>query len=423
MTPHPITPRKRGNSHGLLLTLAYVSFVSLGLPDGLLGVAWPSIRADFHLDLDALGALLLTVTAGYAVSSLAAPALAARHGVGGLLGFSTALTAVSLIGYALSPAWAVMVLIGLLAGAGGGAIDATLNAHAAAHYSYRRINLLHAFFGVGTTVGPLIMTSVIVRQWSWQWGYVVVAAAQLVLVVCFAMTRRLWPSVTRSSEAGPVSASLLDTLKLPTTKLSVITFFMYVGLESSTGVWMFSLLHEGMGFGMGFAGLAVSVYWGGLLLGRFAYALLRLPLAPDTVLTICMAFAAAATAIVALHPLEPITFAAVAVVGMAAGPIFPLLIATTPGRVGADHSANSVGMQVSLSAVGAAVFPAGAGLVAGVWGLAALPVGLAGLWLALLCVHTRLRQVCARATGPTADQMRGQVVARDDAHTTSHSAG
>jgi fucose permease len=395
----------------LLLALAYASFVSLGLPDGLLGVAWPSIRADFDLELNALGALFLTMTTGYAASSMAAGPLAARLGVGGLLALSTALTAVSLIGYALSPGWTSMVLLGLLAGAGGGAIDAALNAHAAVQYSARTVNLLHAFYGVGTTAGPLIMTAVLVAHLSWHHGYLIVAVAQLVLAVCFAATRRLWPAVPRAARHDSARASLLSTLRLPSTQLSMLVFFVYVGLESATGAWTYSLLYEGRGIGMGAAGFAVSLYWGGLFAGRIAYAVLPLRISPGAMIPCCMVIASLAMFALALNLGTLTSFVAVAVVGFASGPIFPLLIATTATRMGAAHTPNAVGMQVSVSALGVALFPAGAGIAANLWGLEALPVGLVAFWMALLGAYVCLAFLTRTASDTAASAADGNSAA------------
>src|ERR1041385_7835888 len=158
----------------LLIALAWLSFISLGLPDGLNGVAWPSIRADFHLPLDALGALLMMFTVDYLASSFSSGPLLARISVGTLLALSCLATAVSLIGYALAPAWWVMVALGMLAGLGAGAIDAGLNTFAATQFSARMVNWLHACYGVGAAGGPAIMTSVLAANHPWQQGYAVV---------------------------------------------------------------------------------------------------------------------------------------------------------------------------------------------------------------------------------------------------------
>ena len=176
---------------GVLLALSYVGFVSLGLPDGLLGVAWPSIREQFRLELDALGPLLVATTAGYVFASFSSGRVLARMNLGALLGASCAAMAISLIGYAIAPAWFVMVGFGLFAGLGAGAIDAALNTYVATHHSPRTLNWLHACYGIGAASGPALMTGVLMAGDPWQRGYWMVALGQIALALCFFATRAL----------------------------------------------------------------------------------------------------------------------------------------------------------------------------------------------------------------------------------------
>jgi MFS family permease len=175
-----------------LAALAFLAFISLGLPDGLLGVSWPSIRAGFGLPLDALGLLLAFTTAGYLTSSFSAGRILRALPIGTVLALSTAAAATALLGFALTPAWPLMVVLGFLAGLGGGAVDAGLNAYGAANFSARVLNWLHAFFGLGTTLGPLIVTAVLSSGFSWRWSYVVVGSAQVLLALTFYLTRGRW---------------------------------------------------------------------------------------------------------------------------------------------------------------------------------------------------------------------------------------
>jgi fucose permease len=196
---------RRRRSSLLLVGLAYLGFVSIGLPDGLLGVAWPSIRAYFDLPLDALGALLIMFTMGYLLSSFNSGRLLTHINVGSLLALSCLATAVSLLGYALAPQWWMMVVLGMLAGLGAGAIDAGLNTYAATHFSARSVNWLHACYGVGATIGPLLMTSVLMADRPWQWGYGMVGVWQLLLAGGFGLTYQWWP-ITSASAKTPAAA-------------------------------------------------------------------------------------------------------------------------------------------------------------------------------------------------------------------------
>src|SRR5262245_59433371 len=216
-----------------LIVLAYVGFVSLGLPDGLLGVAWPSMRASFHVPLDALGTLLVTFTTGYLLSSCSSGYLLARLSVGALLALSCLATATSLLGYALTPWWWLMVVLGALSGLGAGAIDAGVNTYVATHYSARMINWLHACYGLGPASGPVLMTSVLAAHRPWQWGYAIVGLGQLGLAVCFGLTRSRWPAAGASqttSGAATVRTPTSSTLRIPVVWLSIAVFFIYTGL-------------------------------------------------------------------------------------------------------------------------------------------------------------------------------------------------
>jgi fucose permease len=374
----------------LLLGLAGLGFVGLGLPDGVLGVAWPSIRASYALPLDALGALLVTTTAGYVAASFASGRLLARMSVGSLLAWSCLLTAASLLGYAVAPAWGMMVVLGCVAGLGAGAIDAGINTHVATHHSARALGLLHACYGVGTAAGPAIMTSVLMAGLAWQRGYVIVGVAQVALALSFALTRRRWPAAPAAGGAAPTAAPIASTLRLPVARWGIAAFFLYVGLEATAGVWVFSLLHGSRGVTMAAAGTVVSVYWAGLTVGRLVAATIPPGLGPGTILRVCIATMALAAAVLALDLGPAPTLAAVATLGIAAGPVFPTLMATTPERLAAAHTANAVGFQVAAAAVGQSLLPALVGTLADGLGLETLPIALLAGASLLAAVHERL---------------------------------
>src|SRR4051794_19271756 len=175
-----------------LIAPAFVAFVSLGLPDGVFGVAWPSVRRTFGLPLSQMGPFLAASVAGYLVSSFCGGSVVRRTGVGRLLLGSNVLIVLGLAGYATAPAWGVMVGCAVLAGLGAGAIDAGINAYAAAHFSPRLVNWVHACYGVGATAGPLTMTAVLAAGHSWRWGYVLLGVVLAGMAVGFWLTLDLW---------------------------------------------------------------------------------------------------------------------------------------------------------------------------------------------------------------------------------------
>jgi fucose permease len=379
-----------------LLCLSCLGFAALGLPDGVLGVAWPSLRASFALPLDALGALLVATTVGYVVSSAASGRILARMRLGTLLALSCTLTALALCGYALAPSWLAIVALGALAGLGAGAIDAGINLYAATHHSARTLGLLHAGYGLGTSLGPAIMTPLLMAGPGWRAGYAALAVGQLALALAFTATRRRWPPLQRAATPAAAGAPLARTLGLREARLGMAGFFVYVGIEAAAGAWLYSLLVGARGASMASAGAAVTTYWGGLLVGRVLLAMAPERLEPGAVLRVATAALALAAALLALDLGSTANAAAIAALGLAAGPIFPSLITATPRRVAPAHAANAVGVCVAAAAAGQSLLPAGIGAAADALGLEAIPALLAAATL-LLCFILHLHEAAPPA--------------------------
>lgn len=383
----------------LLLGLAYLGFISIGLPDGLLGVAWPSIRTYFQLPLDALGPLLIVFTAGYVLSSFSSGRILTHISVGALLALSCLMTAISLLGYALAPFWWLMVALASIAGLGAGAIDAGVNAYAATYHSARTLSWLHACYGVGAASGPMLMTAVIGASLPWQWGYGIVGVGQLALAVCFGLTTKQWPASQSSPSAtGDQIASNRQTLRLPAAWLSSAAFFVYTGVEAAVGAWIYSLFTEARAVPMHTAGLWVSIYWSSLTVGRLLCGLIVNRMSIDRLLRLCIVSVGVGTALVWLNLSSSLNFLGLAVVGLAAGPIFPSLIATTPQRLGKAHIANGVGFQIAAAALGQSLLPAFVGVLARHIGLEIVGPFLFVAAILLFIVHALLIEVSAPQT-------------------------
>jgi fucose permease len=385
------------------LGLSYLGFLSLGLPDGLLGTAWPSIRASFALPLNALGPLLMVSTACYVAASFAAGWVLARASVGVLLAASCAATAASVIGYALAPAWVVIVSFGALAGFGAGCIDAGLNAYAAVHHSARTVSWLHACYALGAAAGPVLMTTVLAAGHPWQRGYAIVGLGQILLGTAFFLTRAHWPPLyvkPAESSTGDVlrpNASLRDTLRLPATHLGIVAFALYTGLEAAAGAWLYSLLTEARSLAPATAGTWTSVFWGGLAGGRVLSGIAAGSVRSEALLRGCTVCLLLGALLIAGAGAEMLALGGVALLGLAAGPVFPLLIAATPARVGALHSTNAVGFQIAAAALGQSMLPALIGILAARVGLRVVSPTLvaAALGLVLICEALRWVPVAA----------------------------
>lgn len=384
-------PRKSrsGRRTALLLTLAYVGFISLGMPDGLLGVAWPAMRASFGLPVGALGSLLICSTIGYLISSATSGWLMARMNVGTLLALSCLATSASLFGYAFAPAWWMLISFGVLSGLGAGAIDAGLNTYVATFHSARTVNWLHAFYGLATTSGPALMTAVLTSGRGWQTGYTIVAAGQFALVLCFGLTRRLWPKVEASvvhDVPGNSSSTPIPRIwQLPAVWLSVAVFFVYCGIEAAAGAWSYSLLTEARGVSKAIAGSWVSAYWGCFTIGRVASGVITNHVSTKWLLRLSILGIAFGALLLWTNLASLLSFIGLALMGLSCAPIFPMMIATTPDRIGQRLVASTVGLQISAAVLGQSLLPSFIGVLAAKAGLEVLsPVLLVAAFLLLL---------------------------------------
>lgn len=387
----------KNRSSLLLVGLSYLSFVSLGLPDGLNGVAWPSIRAYFDLPLDALGALLVMFTLGYLASSIRSGWLLARMSVGALLALSCLATAISLIGYTLVPVWWMMVALGAVAGLGAGAIDAGLNTFAATEFSARMVNWLHACYGIGAATGPVIMTSVLAAHHPWQRGYQIVGLWQLLLAACFILTRKWWPKYNAPTSADSRAASSLSTIRLPVVWLSVAVFFVYTGIEAAAGTWAYTLFTESRAVSMTTAGIWVSVYWGSLTAGRLLSGIIVAFVPVRLLLRYSIIAISVGAALVWLNITSLLGFLGLSLMGLASAPVFPSLIAATPVRMGEAHTSNAIGFQISAAVLGQSLLPGLVGVLANKISLEIVGPVLLISSLLLLALYEVLTAMSAKA--------------------------
>jgi fucose permease len=378
-----------GRRSRLLTLLVFLGFVGIGLPDGLIGVAWPSMRSDFGLPIDALGGLLVSYTAGYLASSFGSGRMLARVSVGALLALSCLATGVSLLGHAGAGHWWMVVALGALAGLGAGAIDAGLNTHAATHFSARMVNWLHAFYGVGALSSPLLMTRVLEGGSPWQWGYAIAGGGQLALAACFGLTLRRWNGAGNEGTLPEpmAAASNASTLRLPVVWLSRAIFFVYTGIEAAAGAWAYSLLTEARGVPMMIAGAWVSGYWGALTAGRILSAMVAGRVPPRWLLRGCIAGQAAGALLLWLNVSTLGSLSGLALLGLASAPIFPTLIASTPARISQSYLANVIGFQIAAAVLGQSLLPALVGVLARRMGLEVVAPALLAAALLLYWLH------------------------------------
>ncbi len=376
-----------------LIILAFVAFIALGMPDGLLGVAWPSIRADFFIPLDAIGMLLFATTVGYLTSSFLSGPVIARLGVGKVLALSCALTGAGLIGYTLVPAWWMLVALGVAAGLGAGAIDAGLNAYVAGHFGEGLMQWLHASYGIGVTLGPVIMTASLAALGSWRPGYLVVGGFQLALAVCFGLSLPIWNRREAAGGTGETrrlteyKTPLGETLRLPGAWLSALLFFLYTGSEASLGTWTYSLLIESRGIRPETAGLWAGGYWAAFTAGRIAAGLYAKRTGINRLVLGSLIAALAGSVLLWWNPAPAANLIAVALIGLAIAPIFPGLMSGTSRRVGIHNAVNTIGIQMAAGGLGFALIPSLVGILARRVTLEVIPVCMMALFTALLGLY------------------------------------
>ena len=384
-------------AHLLLLGIIYVSFISLGLPDGVMGVAWPAVRVDMGQPLAAVGIFTIVGTICAAVSSYFAGAIVKRVGTGVVVAASCLMTALALVGYGFAPSFMWLVALSIPMGIGAGAVDTSLNHFVAAHYSSRHMNWLHGFWGVGATLGPLIMSWSVTTPTGWTLGTRTIGLMQLALAVTLFLTLALWAreKATHAEDASAQSAATLFKPLNPTAMwLAPTCFLLYVSAEMGTGLWAASILATDRGMPLAQAGVWVAVYFGAITVGRFAVGLIANWLGNRKLVQLGIIVATLGAALFAAHGwhswLDNASLAGLVLMGLGCAPIFPSLMHETARRFPDDIARTVISRQMIFAYIGIAVIPAAFGLLATWAGLGVIMPVVVALLLAMLVVTTWL---------------------------------
>ncbi|MDX1691181.1 MAG: MFS transporter [Acidimicrobiia bacterium] len=364
---------------GVLLVLAFGGFVALGLGDGALGVAWPSVATAFERDLSELGVLIAVGVAGYLLASLLTGRLERRFGIGVVLVVSAVLMGAGFAGYAGARVWPVVLVAQFAAGAGGALVDAGLNTYVALHHSARSMHFLHASFGIGATIGPVLMATAIGLGSGWRAGYVVLALAQAVLLVSFLRLRSTWGAPRAPVRGAGVVPGRAGAV------LGVAVFLVYTGVEVAAGQWAYTVLTEHRSLTTSVGGAVVAGYWGALTAGRLATGFVAARVTSRSLLVGGTALALAGLGVFwwGGGPLDGGT--GLFLTGLGLAPVFPALVLLTPDRVGSERTSGAVGHQLAAAGAGALLVPAGIGLVVDASSLGAVGPSLVAV-AALLAV-------------------------------------
>ena len=384
----------------LLLIIIYLSFISLGLPDSLLGAAWPTMYPQLAVPVSYAGIISLIIAAGTVVSSLQSDRLTRRFGTGRVTAFSVATTAVALFGFSVSSRFWQLCLWAIPYGLGAGSVDASLNNYVALHYKSKHMSWLHCMWGVGASAGPYIMGFVMTRGGSWNGGYRSIALIQIVLTAILFCSLPLWkgrPQVT--DEAGQEEAkplSIKEVLKIRGVKEVLICFFCYCALEQTTGLWASSYLTLHKGVPAETAAGFASMFFLGITIGRALSGFLTMKLSDVQMIRLGQGLIGCGIVIILLPLSAAVSLAGFVVIGLGCAPVYPCIIHSTPAHFGADKSQAIIGIQMACAYVGTCLMPPLFGLLANHLGIALLPGYLIVILALMVTMHERLVRVVAK---------------------------
>lgn len=382
----------------LLLALVYVSFISLGLPDAVMGVAWPAIRVEMGQPLAAVGILTITMMVCAVVSAWLTPRIVAKVGTGVVVAASCMLTGLALWGFSVAPSFGWLVLLVIPLGAGGGAVDASMNQFVAAHYSSRHMNWLHGFWGVGAATGPIIMGLALAGAGGWASGARHIGLAQLGLAAVLWASLSLWRQTPTTMHSAEVPSHAPEVVFKPLATqalwLAPLSFLLYVAAEMGTYLWAASLLVSNRGVTLPEAGVWVSMYFGAITLGRFASGVISNRLGNRRMVSLGIALATLGATLFALPFLpDALNLTGLVLMGLGCAPVFPSLMHETALRFPADMARKVISWQMMASYAGGSVIPAAFGLLATWLGLGAVMPVVVGVLVMLSLVVRRLNQL------------------------------
>ncbi|MFT7597340.1 MAG: fucose permease [Acidimicrobiales bacterium] len=365
------------------LVVTFALYVLLGLPEGVLGTAWPQIQTTFGREINGLSSVIVAYTLAYLVSTFGSGRLTELFGVERGTQIGAGLTTAGLVGYVLSPAWPLFLLSALVIGAGAGTVDSVVNADIAVRYGQRVMHLLHASFGIGATLGPLLVASLVSAGVSWRLAYGALAVSEsLLLLSLFTLADQRAAELDTDSLQSRAASAARPNLALAAT---LVYFGIYVGAEVSAGQWSYSILTNDRGLSGFVAGFAVAGYWFGLTVGRLALSALDHRLAEMTLLR--SASVVSVLAAIWFWIDIPGSTLALPVLGFAFAGIFPSLVLLTPGWLGARRVARAVGYQLAASSAGAIIVSLAIGRVAKNNGLDAVPATFVVLCILMAVAH------------------------------------
>ena len=379
----------------LLLAVIYLAFISLGLPDGLLGAAWPVMYQELSIPVSYAGIISMIIAGGTIVSSLQSDRLTLRLGSGVVTAVSVALTALALFGFSVSRSFGMLCLLAIPYGLGAGSVDACLNNYVALHYTSRHMSWLHCMWGVGASVGPYVMGAALTGGFGWESGYRWVGLIQIMLTAIVLFSIPLWKKrpellVSAKTDAPPAAMPLRRVIALPGAKAIMTAFFCYCAMETTTGLWASSYLVLARGVDAVTAAKFASLFYLGITIGRALSGFIASRFDDTTLIRAGQAIIVLGVLcmLITYHTAFPL--AGLIVIGFGCAPVYPCIIHSTPKHFGAEHSQALIGVQMASAYTGSCLMPPVYGFLSGLLTPHLLPWFVLVIVILMILMHERL---------------------------------
>lgn len=389
----------------LLLAIIYLAFISLGLPDSLLGSAWPTMYIQFDVPISYAGIISMIISAGTIVSSLQSDRLTKWLGTGKVTAISVATTAVALLGFSFTHSFRVLCLWAIPYGLGAGSVDASLNNYVALHYKSRHMSWLHCMWGVGATAGPYIMGIALSMGQGWNMGYRYIGIIQVILTSVLIFSLPLWKGRTEETEVeelqtdqaenGKKVLSVREILKISGAREVMLCFFCYCALEQTTGLWASSYLSLHKGIPAETAAAFASLFFIGITVGRAISGFVTMKLNDIQMIRLGQGIIVAGIVAMILPGSNILAMAGLVLIGLGCAPIYPCVIHSTPAHFGADKSQAIIGVQMAFAYIGTMLMPPLFGMIARGISVALLPFYLFAILVVMIIMHELLTKKTA----------------------------
>lgn len=357
-----------------LLVMIYLSFISLGLPDSMLGSAWPAMNVSLNAPLWGAGLVQMLISFCTIISSLNSAKLIRRFGTGKLTAISVATTALALLGFSLAKNYAFLLLMAVPLGLGAGAVDAGLNNYVALHCEAKHMSWLHCFWGVGTIIGPMILSAVLRVGGSWATGYRAVGLIQCAVSALLFATLGMWKHGNiQQEEHGAKALSVWEVLSLPGAKAGMVTFLCYCAVEATLGLWGATYISQVRGVDEATAASFGAMFYIGITVGRAISGFMAMKLLPKQMVRVGQALLALGCIFMMIPAGSTLSGIGLVVCGLGCAPIYPNIIQDTPVNYGTENSQAAIGVQMAFAYVGSTFLPSIFGALAGVGGYGLLP--------------------------------------------------